>query len=113
MKLTAEQQNEFYTPTMKEFAESYLDFMHSSPYTSKQKVFKYFQPPKTEDMTNEDLMFGEQRDKAYNRLMANFRVCLFVGDFENFFNEKRNIYYQSKTIPTLVIFRKWLSQGGV
>lgn len=107
--LTPEQATEFDTPALREFALAYLEFQTSSPYTTSKKFFKYFEPLKPDELTDHDILFGRDRDQAYAELLMCFNICKANNEFDRFFDEKHKIYFKFKTIPTLIIFKKWLT----
>lgn len=105
--LTAEQEQEFGTDLLKAFARSFIAFRRSSPYTTKRKLFRYFEPLPAEKLTEREILFGTNREKAYRELMHDFKACLAVGAFDALFGDK-HYYWRSETVPGLVILRKWL-----
>ena len=109
--LSPEQLEEFDTPMLQNFAKAYLEFQHSSPCTSKRKLFKYFEPLSTEELEENEILFGADREKTYQTLLAEFKVCIVAKEFDKFFQQKnKTLYWQSKTLPKLVILKKWLSE---
>ena len=105
--LTEEQEKEFDTPLLQEFARNFLRFQHSSPCTTNRKRFRYFEPLKEEDLTDDEVIYGYDREKAYSELMTSFKVCRIAGEFDKFFVNKK-LYWQSKTMTKIVIMKKWL-----
>lgn len=104
--LTDEQLQEFNTENLQKFALAYLNFMHSSPYTSKRKLWGYFSPPDEEHADDNDILYGANREAAYKELMSIFGLCKFLNEFEPLF-ENKTLYWKSSTIPGLVLLRKW------
>jgi len=111
-KLTDEQMSEFNTPALQDFAIAFIDFLHSSPYTTNRKVFHYFKPLDADQLTEKENLYGLDRNKAYAELIKAFRICLMIRAFDGFFKNK-NLYWQSTTIPKLVILKKWLNEPVV
>lgn len=102
------QNTEFDTPLLKIFAKSYLNFQHSSPCTSKRKLYRYFEPIPDDQLPENDILFGADRETTYKELLCEFRACLMAHEFDKFFENKTH-YWKSKTIPGLIILRKWLA----
>ena len=112
--LTPAQEREFGTPLLQAFAKSYIAFQRSSPYTTRRKLFRYFEPLSVDELPERDALFGADREEAYKALMKDFEACLMVGAFDNLF-EGKNHYWRSETLPKLVILKKWLEkpqEGG-
>lgn len=105
--LTEAQEQEFNTPILQNFAKAYLKFQHSSPVTTNRKLFRYFEPLPVEKLNDDDILYGPNRDEAYKELIFLFRLCVMSGQFTPFFKDK-NLYWQSKTMPNLVIMKKWI-----
>lgn len=108
-ELTDEQKAEFDTPLLQAFARSYLRFAHSSPCTAKRKLYKYFEPLHENELSENDILFGPDREKEYAGLIADFKACLIVRAFDKFFDEQHNQHWTSKTIPRLVLLKKWIT----
>ena len=104
--LSEDQMSEFTTPVLQNFAKAFIKFQHSSPATTTKKSFKYFEPLPVEQLSDKDILYGEDREKTYKDLMFLFRLCIMSNQFDNFFKNK-NLYWQSQTIPNLVLMRKW------
>lgn len=98
---------EFNTPHLQEFALNYLKFLHSSPCTSKRRVYKYFRPLSSEELPDDEILYGADREKAYDALMASFQVCRVSGEFAVLFGN-RNLYWKSRTVPGLIILKEWI-----
>ena len=109
-ELNEAQNAEFDTPLLKIFAKSFINFQHSSPCTSKRKLYRYFEPLDTKQIPEKDILFGEDREKTYKILIADFKACLMAHEFDKFF-ENKTYYWESKTIPNLIILKKWLSSA--
>jgi hypothetical protein len=100
------QMSEFTTPVLQNFAKAFIKFQHSSPATTNKKVFKYFEPLPIEQLSDNDILYGADREETYKDLMFLFRLCIMSNQFDKFF-ENKNLYWQSQTIPNLVLMRKW------
>ena len=105
-ELSESQMSEFTTPVLQNFAKAFIKFQHSSPATTNKKVFKYFEPLPIEQLSDRDILYGENREETYKDLMFLFRLCCMSNQFDKFF-ENKNLYWQSQTIPNLVLMRKW------
>ena len=78
---------------------------------SENKRRIYFKALSTEEMTDEQLMFGDRREMAQARLEG-FILCMILsGKF--IWNEQTmgKWFYQSKTDPDLVILRSWIENN--
>lgn len=106
--LTPEQEAEFDTPLLRAFAKSYLKFRHSSPYTTNRKLFRYFEPLAADQLPEKCNLYGDDREEAYKTLIADFRACIMAHAFDALF-ENKTYYWQSETMPGLVLLRKWLT----
>jgi len=106
--LTDEQRAECSSPRLQLFALAFLRFQKSSPYTTERKLFRYFEPLKTEQLEERDILFGSDREQTYRDLMTEFKACLFTHAFDRFFDDAHKHYYKFQTIPGLIIFKKWV-----
>lgn len=111
--LTAEQQAEFATPDLAAFALAYLTFQHSSPCTQKTPSYRYFAAPDEAHALEDDVLFGPNRENAYKDLMLRFNDCRKKQSFVPFFDAAHNQYYESRTIPGLVLLKEWASMQSV
>ena len=107
-ELTPEQLEEFDTPILQIFLKSYLRFRHSSPYTSHRKLFRFFEPMKPEELSEQDNLYGINRKAAYKTLIDNFRACKAMHEFDKFF-ENKTYHWQSSSTPSLILLKSWLS----
>lgn len=108
--LTPEQLEEFDTPLLRKFAEDYARFRRSSPYTGFRKLYRYFEPMSADELPDAALLFGEDREIAYKRLLRSFDACRMTREFDKFFADK-TYYWKSATLPKLVILKSWLSES--
>lgn len=108
--LSPEQAAEFPTPALAEFALAYLVFLHSSPCTSKRRTFPYFAAPADTGMSDDDVLFGPDREDAYKRLMWSFRKCQRARELDRYFDAAHNQYWESASIPGLVLLKEWASE---
>lgn len=107
--LAPEQAAEFPTPLLRAFAESYLRFRYSSPCTAKRPAYRYFEPLKENEMADADILYGPDREAAYDRLMADFSACRIAKEFDRYLSSpKTRIWWKSATVPGLILFKKWL-----
>ena len=107
--LTPEQAAEFPTDSLQAFAKAYLDYQRSSPCTAKKSRYAYFTAPKAEDMCEDYVLFGPDREQAHAALMRAFRACRQRMDFDRYFDEKHAQYFESKSIPGLVVTKEMLA----
>ncbi len=106
-QLTPQQLAEFASPKLESFALAYLQFAHSSPCTAKHTVFPYFEPLPENKLTDNEILYGMNRETAYKNLMIQFDVCKISGEFEKLFQDKMH-FWKSRTIPGLIILKAWL-----
>ena len=111
--LTEQQLKEFGTPELQGFALAYLKFLHSSPCTSKRKEFPYFKAPDEAHADENDVLYGPDRERAYKDLMWHFRKCQRAKAFDGFFDAAHNQYYESASIPGLVLLKEWIHERTV
>lgn len=78
---------------------------------SENKRRTYFKALSTEEMTDEQLMFGDRREMAQARLEG-FLLCMIIGGKFKW-NEKvmGKWFWQSKVDPDLVILRSWIENN--
>lgn len=108
VSLTEEQALEFDTPLLQIFAKSFIVFQNSSPCTAKRKLYRYFEPLKDDQLSNDSILYGPDREKSYNELLSNFKACKMANEFDKFFIDKKH-HWQSESIPRLIILKEWLS----
>lgn len=106
MNLTDEQNLEFDSENLKQFAKAYLDYLHSTPLFTTKKKYKFF-PPAAKP-SEHDVLFGKNREESYKKLMDLFNLCILYKEFDKFFEGTKHHFWRSKTIPEIVIFKKWL-----
>lgn len=111
--LTPEQAAEFPGPLLSAFALAWLSFRRSSPCTTEKTLFKYFPVPKAEDMAEDDVLYGPDREQAYKALMWAFRRCQRAHAFDPYFGPGRTQYYESTTLPGLVLLKEWTAEQAV
>lgn len=105
--LSPEQALEFPGDLLGRFALAWISFRRSSPCTSEKRSFPYFQAPREEDMAEADILYGPDRELAYRNLMHAFRSCQRARAFDPYFDAAHNQYYESGTIPGLVLLKEW------
>ena len=78
---------------------------------SESKRRTYFKALSTEEMTDEQLMFGDRREMAQARLEG-FILCMIL-DGKLVWNEEimGKWFYQSKTDSDLVILKSWVENN--
>lgn len=105
-----EQLAEFPGELLSGFIAAWLEFRHSSPCTTEKTSFKYFPLPKAEDMSEDDVLYGPDRELAYRKLMWAFRKCQRAHAFDRYFDAAHAQYYESATLPGLVLLKEWASE---
>lgn len=105
--LSPEQAAEFPGQLLSGFALAWLTFRRSSPCTTKKASFQYFTAPGEQGMSEEDVLYGPERDASYKSLMWHFRRCQRAHAFDRYFDAAHNQYYESKTLPGLVLLKEW------
>lgn len=108
MELTQNQLKEFDSENLKTFAEKFLDYNHSTPLFATKINYKFFAPARKP--SEHDILYGKNRDTAYDELMDIFSLCVLANEFNKFFADNDYHFWRSKTIPEIVIFKKWLME---
>lgn len=108
--LSPEQAAEFPGELLNRFAQAWLTFRHSSPCTSDKRTFQYFQTPSEQDMAEPDILYGPDRELSYRQLLGAFRACQRARAFDRYFDPAHNQYYESGTMPGLVLLKEWISE---
>ncbi len=108
--LTPEQKAEFPGPDLERFALAWLTFRRSSPCTTEKSSFPYFTAPKAGEMDEDDVLFGPDRVAAHKALMWAFRRCQRLRLFGRYFDTSHAQFYESGTLPGLVLLREWASE---
>lgn len=106
IKLSRDQLQEFDSENLQAFAIKYLEYAHSTPLFSSRKIFKFFQPKA--NPSEHDILYGKNREIAYDELMDAFNNCVLLNEFNKFFDGTTHHFWRSKTIPEIVIFKKWI-----
>lgn len=105
--LSQEQIAEFPGDLLSAFALAWLEFQRSSPCTTAKTSFRYFQAPKAENMAEDDVLFGPDRELAHKRLVHAFRACQRARAFDRYFDAAHAQFYESATLPGLVLLKEW------
>lgn len=85
--------------------ELYDDYAHSIPSENSDKRLTHFRPLPYEELSDEDLMFGEHREKARLKLeMFTLLIYLERGWTEAF---GKGFFYQSESFKSLVVYSGW------
>lgn len=111
--LSPAQQAEFPGENLSRFALDYIAFQRSSPETTKKKNFAYFAAPDAGSMDEDDVLYGDDREACYKRLMWSFRKCQRARAFDRYFDAAHNQFYESSTVPGLVLLKEWTSEATV
>lgn len=111
--LSAAQKDEFPGPDLERFALAWLAFRRSSPCTTDKASFKYFTAPKAEEMDEDDVLFGPDRVLAHKALVQAFRRCQRLKLFDRYFDAAHAQFYESRTLPGLVLLKEWTSEQVV
>jgi hypothetical protein len=106
--LTKEQTEEFDHILLQNFAKAYLNFIHSSPATTNRKSFRYFMPLSEKDLDEKYILYGKNREETYEDLIFVFNMCIQNKMFDRYFDDNHTLYWQSKTIPKLIIKKEWI-----
>ena len=108
--LSPEQKAEFPGPDLERFALAWVTFRRSSPCTTDKASFRYFTAPKAEEMDEDDILFGPDRNLAHKALMQAFRRCQRMRLFDRYFDPAHAQFYESRTLPGLVLLKEWASE---
>ena len=108
-KLSQKQLQEFDSESLQTFAIKYLEYLHSTPLFSTKTRYKFFKP--TAKPSDHDILYGKNREIAYNELMDAFNQCILLQEFNKFFEDNNYHFWRSKTIPEIVIFKKWVMES--
>ncbi len=88
--------------------ELYLRYKHSMPSErSESKSRRYFMALSEKKLTDEDMMYGERRDKAQIELEL-YLLCQILQGFKWNTETMGNWFWQSSTDKDLVILREWI-----
>lgn len=91
--------------------EMYRSYKYSLPSErSESKRRTYFKALPTDELTDEQMVFGERRELARARLES-FLLCMIV-DGQLVWDEATmgKWFYQSKTEPDFVLMRDWIEK---
>lgn len=92
---------------LKNIESLYLRYKNSVPSErSESKSRKYFFALPEREVSDEDMMFGERRDKAQLELEL-YVLCQILNGFQWNQETMGKWFWQSKTDKDLVILRKW------
>lgn len=108
--LTDAQLNEFPNGPLADFAAAWLEFQRSSPCTTEKASFRYFSAPKTDDMSEHDVLYGPDRNAAYRKLIWSFRRCQRQRLFDRYFGQGHTKYYESQSVKGLVLLSQWTQE---
>ncbi len=91
-----------------EIEKLYINFKKSYPSArSSYHRHDYFKALSAEEMTDEELVNGEDRTVARAKLEANFLCWVLNGCLT--WNDNSKWFWQSATEPDLIILKGWIS----
>lgn len=92
--------------------ELYRIYKHSVPSErSESKSRQYFRALSEKDLNDDDMLYGERRDKAQIELDL-YVLCRILGGFKWNSEKLGNWFWQSKTDKDLVILRNWIEPNN-
>lgn len=95
-------------PVMEQIESLYRDYKYSMPSERSDNKRKcYFKALSAEELTDEQLVCGENREVA-RAILEGFILCMILKGELVWNNEWGNWFYQSKTDKDLVILRSWI-----
>jgi len=87
----------------------YSKYKYSTPSErSESKKRKYFKALSAEELSDEQLVCGAEREVAQARLEGFILCAILSGAFKWDENKMGKWFYQSKSDPDLVILRSWV-----
>lgn len=88
--------------------ELYHRYKHSVPSErSESKSRRYFMAFSEKDLSDDDMLYGEHRDKAQIELEL-YILCQIINGLKWDSEKMGKWFYQSKTDKDLVILRSWV-----
>ena len=92
---------------LEELEKLYLNFKRSYPSDrSHYHMHDYFKALKAEDLSDAELVNGEERTVARAKLEANFLCWVLNGSLT--WGNNKNWFWQSPSEPDLVILKEWV-----
>nr|DAE30330.1 MAG TPA: hypothetical protein [virus sp. ct5rm7] len=92
--------------------ELYRRYKHSVPSErSEGKSRQYFRALSEKDLDDEDMLYGERRDKAQVELEL-YLLCQLLGGFKWCPETMGRWFWQSKADKDLVILREWVEPNN-
>lgn len=92
--------------------ELYRIYKHSVPSErSESKSRQYFRAFSEKDLNDNDMLYGERRDKAQIELEL-YVLCRILDGFEWNSEKLGNWFWQSKADKDLVILRNWIEPNN-
>lgn len=92
--------------------ELYHRYKHSVPSErSESKSRRYFMALPEKDLSDDDMLYGEHRDKAQIELEL-YILCQIINGLKWDSEKMGKWFYQSKTDKDLVILRIWVETNG-
>lgn len=92
--------------------ELYHIYKHSVPSErSESKSRQYFRAFSAKDLNDDDMLYGERRDKAQIELEL-YVLCRILDGFEWNSEKLGNWFWQSKADKDLVILRNWIEPNN-
>lgn len=93
---------------LEEIERLYRQYRHSVPTErSETKRKRYFIPLPEEELTDEDMLYGESRDVAQLRLELTVLMMILDGSlvWDDFAKDKW--FWKSEKEPTLILLKEW------
>lgn len=88
--------------------ELYDRYKHSIPSArSESKRFRYFKALKEDELENDDMLFGEQRDEAQIRLELFVLIAILNNSIK--WNDSQ-WFWQSSNDKDLIILKEWIKK---
>lgn len=92
--------------------ELYRIYKHSVPSErSESKSRQYFRALSEKDLNDDDMLYGERRDKAQIELEL-YVLCQILAGFKWNPEKAGKWFWQSKTDKDLVILRNWIEPNN-
>lgn len=93
---------------LEEIEKLYSRFKRSYPSErSEHHMNDYFKALCADELTDEDLVYGEERTVARARLEGSFLCWVLNGSLT--WNDDAHWFWQSKSDPDLIILKRWIA----
>lgn len=108
--LSPDQAAEFPGAELGALALSWLEFQRSSPCTTKKTAWPYFTAPDENAMSEDDVLYGPDREAAHKKLIWSLRRCQRAGLLSRYFDPAHAQFYESATMPGFVLLKEWAAE---